>query len=656
MDPASWNKLKDLIFDALQQAPSDREAYLRERCADPALRESAMAMLRSYVDNADALGSLQSEAPSSSDGFEDADELDDLQPGTRVGSYVIIDRVGDGGMGRVFVARDQELRRKVALKCLLSGGANPASERARIVHEARAAAAISHANVATVHHVLEHGTRAFMVMEFVEGETLAARLKRERLPFDRVLTIGRQLSAALAAAHARNVIHRDLKPANVQMTTDGSVKVLDFGIAQAFHTASSASSHAATTSGLSVPPGLRDAGTPTYMAPEQLLGHGVDERSDIFSLGVVMFEMATGRRPFAGSSKFEIVQAQARGAARVDAVDPAVPHLLADVIEKAIALDAQDRYQSAAEMGRALDAVSAAVAPRTAAADEPIRKWTTRVLTSAMVVLFGLLFVGGTRIWGFNNTFGRTGSFARFGAEPLWTYPRWAIPGTVGKLVVGTLLMLMVLVVRGLARAVGALAPEAAARARAAVSRIIPAGDAAAGVLAYGLAAIAIVVLVGVWWDHRPLINAWMVSFNSAPLEMFDPIRESRFERFTYHIHLTVAIFGLGYGFYKVLELQRQRGTSDGALALITLGGVIAVLVVMNEAPYKALNDRDFERVEYAGERCYITGESGGEFLVLCPNVDPPRNRVVRGDDPQLKRPGAIENLFRGVNAARLHH
>jgi serine/threonine-protein kinase len=241
-------------------------------------------------------------------------------------------------MGRVFLGSDPRLRRKVALKCVmrsLPGG----ERRLQILHEARAAAGIMHPNVATIHDVVEHDGRAFIVMEYVEGESLAARLKRERLPIGRAVAIGRQLASALAAAHACGVVHRDLKPGNVHFATDGSVKVLDFGIA-----------NAPTAHG-------PQPGTPPYMSPEQLLGQGVDERSDIYSLGVVLFEMATGRRPHLETEAGELVAAVVHGAPRADAIDPRVPKPLADIIAMALAVDVESRYRSATEIAAALQSL-----------------------------------------------------------------------------------------------------------------------------------------------------------------------------------------------------------------------------------------------------------------------------------------------------------
>ena len=212
-----------------------------------------------------------------------------LTPGSSVGPYVVVERLGHGGMGEVFLARDTRLQRKVALK-YLRADVDTVDAHAVLLREARALAKINHPNIAAIHDVIEDGGRAFIVMEYVEGESLAAKVIRERVPIDAVIAIGRQIAAGLGAAHAAGVIHRDLKPSNVQLTPSGVVKILDFGIAKiTISIASAQSSAGGNTSDI----GAR-AGTPAYMSPEQKLARPVDERSDIYSLGLVLLEMAAG--------------------------------------------------------------------------------------------------------------------------------------------------------------------------------------------------------------------------------------------------------------------------------------------------------------------------------------------------------------------------
>ena len=277
-------------------------------------------------------------------------------PGARIGPYVLLERLGAGGMGEVFLARDTRLQRKVALKCLFPSGEGAEGDvaRSRILREARAAARINHPNVASIHDVFEDRGRAFIVMEYVEGGSLHDAVAAGALDPRRVIAIGRQLTAAVAAAHAQGVIHRDLKPANIQLTREGSVKVLDFGVAK-----TSASLLTTATADPETPAPARVgrlAGTPAYMAPEQALGLTVDERADVYGLGVVLFEMATGRRPDP-PALFDLAMGVAPHPPRADALNPAVPRALADVIERALQRQPSDRFQSATDLDAALLAI-----------------------------------------------------------------------------------------------------------------------------------------------------------------------------------------------------------------------------------------------------------------------------------------------------------
>jgi Tol biopolymer transport system component len=221
-----------------------------------------------------------------------------LGPGSRVGSYEIIDWIGAGGMGEVYRARDPRLQRDVAIKVLSGAFASDPGRLARFEREAQTLASMNHPNIAQIHGVTEGP--AALVMEFVEGEDLAQRLSRERIPLREALQIARQIAGALEAAHARGVIHRDLKPANVRLTRTGQVKVLDFGLAKSDSAPSADGSDATLTSSLTIPGTI--LGTAAYMSPEQARGRDVDARTDIWALGCVLFEMITGRRAFGGAT------------------------------------------------------------------------------------------------------------------------------------------------------------------------------------------------------------------------------------------------------------------------------------------------------------------------------------------------------------------
>ncbi|HYM21894.1 MAG TPA: tetratricopeptide repeat protein [Vicinamibacterales bacterium] len=305
--------------------------------------------------------------------------------GSSVGPYQILDKLGVGGMGEVFLGHDPRLQRRVALKCL---AAPPGAVGDRILREARAAARLNHPNIAGVYDVIEHDDRTFIVMEYVEGESLAARLRRGLPPVDEVRAIGRQLASALAAAHAQGVIHRDLKPANVMIARDGTIKVLDFGVAKLSAPAAGtedATGHVAPESTLQGNPG-----TPVYMSPEQLFDRPIDGRSDLYSAGVILFEMVTGRRPYAATGAVSLALAMSKSPAPAPrSVTPSTPADLDAVIARALEREPDHRFQSAREMEAALTTTSernTAIASLTRSPH--FARWvTTGVLAVLAVVL-----------------------------------------------------------------------------------------------------------------------------------------------------------------------------------------------------------------------------------------------------------------------------
>ncbi len=275
-----------------------------------------------------------------------------LRVGQRLAHYRIGERLGAGGMGDVYRGRDEQLDRDVAVKVLLADQAGNDRASARLLREARAAASLNHPHICIVHEVGEADGRPYIAMELVEGQLLSARLATGPVPPALVVRFGVQLAAALEHAHERGVIHRDLKCANVMITPDDRVKVLDFGLAKR---AGPAPADAATRSAATLTQPGTIAGTLVYMAPEQLRGRSSDARSDLWALGVVLFEMAAGARPFRGDSAFEVSAAifHERPAPLPAAVSPA----LASVIERCLEKDPARRYQQAREVRAALEAI-----------------------------------------------------------------------------------------------------------------------------------------------------------------------------------------------------------------------------------------------------------------------------------------------------------
>ena len=227
--------------------------------------------------------------------------------GQTISHYLIIGKLGSGGMGEVYLAEDQRLSRKVAIKFLPADVATDERARQRLLREAKTAATLDHPNICAIYEVGQHDSHSFIVLQYIEGETLAARLKRQRPDLREVLAIAGQVADALGEAHARGIIHRDIKPENIMLTTRGQVKVLDFGLAKTLRDPGILESDAQTGSMLSIPGMVM--GTVPYMSPEQVRGEDLDGRSDIFSFGTLLYEMLSGQRPFEAKSTAEVISA-----------------------------------------------------------------------------------------------------------------------------------------------------------------------------------------------------------------------------------------------------------------------------------------------------------------------------------------------------------
>ena len=284
-----------------------------------------------------------------------------LPPGTRLGPYEIVDPIGSGGMGDVYRARDTRLDRDVAVKVLPERVARDAEARMRFEREAKAVAALTHPNILAIHDYGSEGGSAFSVTELLEGETLRRRINAGPIPWRKAAEIGAAIADGLAAAHAKGIIHRDLKPENIFLTTDGRVKILDFGIAQLVRSdpppAEDVDPTALPTAPMKTEPGSV-IGTAGYMAPEQLRGETVDARTDIFSLGALLYEMTTGRPAFIRGTVIESLSAILTENPDVFTVsEKLIPYELARVIQRCLEKKREERFQSARDLAFALRAV-----------------------------------------------------------------------------------------------------------------------------------------------------------------------------------------------------------------------------------------------------------------------------------------------------------
>jgi serine/threonine protein kinase len=321
-----YDAASEIVIAALDLAGVARAELVDERCrGDEALKAEVQSLLAAHE---------------RSGGF--------LEQPLSIGPYKIIRLLGEGGMGRVYLAEDTRLGRKVALKAIAKRIAHDEKSRERLRREAQIAAALAHPNIAIVYALEEIDGDLFIVSEYIQGETLRDAIDRGPMPLEDVLSIGRQLATALAAAHDAGVIHRDLKPENVMRTPDGAVKILDFGLAKATGT----NEAVATADAVHLTAAGAVFGTPAYMSPEQLRGEPGGRASDIFALGIVLAEIS-GAHPFGGRGASTL--------AKILTAEPdlgGVPAALRPVVAGCVAKISEERYRSAHEVRAALDTVA----------------------------------------------------------------------------------------------------------------------------------------------------------------------------------------------------------------------------------------------------------------------------------------------------------
>jgi Tol biopolymer transport system component/tRNA A-37 threonylcarbamoyl transferase component Bud32 len=362
--PGDWSRMRELFDAALALPAEQRSEYLSAQCGENhALRDELRKLLDSHEAFPDFLEPEAAGAVAPGRGF-------DALEGRRLGPYQVLARVGAGGMGEVYKCRDTRLQRTVAIKILSARIAGDPAFRARFQREAQAVAALNDPHICTLYDVGQHAPDDagaplhYLVMEYVEGETLASRLTRGRLPIEQSIAIGRQIATALDRAHRAGIVHRDLKPGNVMLTKRG-IKLLDFGLAKAERAEPAAAG--LTETGIVL-------GTLNYMAPEQLASQPTDVRTDIFSLGVVLSEMFTGRTEFVGAGR------------------PSIDR----VIRKCVARDPDERWQSAGDLATQLQWL----AEEQDEPNRPVASGPSRSPLAMLAAAAALLAIGGVASWG----------------------------------------------------------------------------------------------------------------------------------------------------------------------------------------------------------------------------------------------------------------
>jgi serine/threonine protein kinase/Tfp pilus assembly protein PilF len=382
-----WRQIETLFHAAHQKTAEERTRLLDEACTtDPALRREVESLLA----NEDLASGFLESAPGVTAPYP-AREI--VAAGTAIGRYIVGELLGEGGMGEVYQAHDNRLDRHVAIKFLPRAMAEDSVALERFEREARAASALNHPNICTVHDVGEYRVgdnrgRPFLVMELLEGQSLKDRIAGKQLPLSELASITRQVCAALHTAHAKGIVHRDIKPANIFVTQGGQVKILDFGLAKRgadVLAVSQATPRPEGSTALSVAGMVM--GTLAYMSPEQAVGEEVDARTDIFSLGVVLYEMATGQPPFRGKTPAGILGSILTEApAKPSAVNAAIPAKLERVILKVLEKDRESRYQSVAELADGLEEWQKSEA---ASATQRTRRWMLAAAGAGVASLAG---------------------------------------------------------------------------------------------------------------------------------------------------------------------------------------------------------------------------------------------------------------------------
>jgi serine/threonine protein kinase len=347
MTPERWQKVKGIFQSALDRAPGERSAFLANACGgDEPLRKEVESLIASHEKDGSFIDSPAYEAAA---GMLASDP--ELTVGQTIGHYEILSTLGKGGMGEVYLAQDIKLSRKVALKVLPGAFTQDQERLRRFEQEARATSALNHPNILTIFEIGEADGRHYIAAEFIEGETLGQRIAVGPLKLGETLDIAEQIASALSAAHGAGIVHRDVKPENIMIRRDGIVKVLDFGLAKLAQIQSGRSGPDDSTRALvKTSPGVV-MGTVAYMSPEQARGLALDARTDIWSLGVVIYEMLTGSAPFSGATSSDtLVSILEREPRSLNTFSPAIPEALEWIVTKCLTKDCDDRYQTAREM------------------------------------------------------------------------------------------------------------------------------------------------------------------------------------------------------------------------------------------------------------------------------------------------------------------
>ena len=634
-----WRQLEPVLTQAVVLPEADRNALLETAGVNDALRREIQYILNRCV------------APPTTGGVSDtlvratstphsAATTPVLGPGDTLDGrrYVVVRQIGRGGMGSVYLANDTELGTLVALKVVASNE--------RLLTEARRAAVCSsHPNVVTIHNVLRTEFNgqplSVLVMEYVPG-TPAKQLLLEG-PVDpvRALRWARDVADAIAFAHEQQVLHCDLKPGNVIITHDERAKVLDFGISRPTFDAGSGPL----------------IGTLPYMAPEQLDAGEFTEAGDIYSLGVMLFELVAGRRPFEGDHAALRVQIAMTPPPRLSELVPGVPPALDAAIERALAKKPAERFRSARSFQRALEEVRTAEMHRQAAPIvisavplEPRRSSVRNLVVTvglAAAAVLGVVALGALTSAGYNTTLERSG----FVEESVWDWLTWGRRTSVPPFII----LVMMLAGLALANVVRWVATSASASLRRVDGRMWESlallqrrlGLEEVTELASGALLVSGIALAAALWHFAPLILAAQGFISQAPVERLALLAADNVaEHSSYRVTFTFLTLLSAAVWYPVVQQVRRGARAPWALMTGGAAILLTALILLHH-PYRLMNFRTtYEVVGWNGTDCYLIGRRPLDLLLFCPDL-PSRRNQIKVSDPTLVRTGRTEtNLF----------
>ena len=677
MTPQDWQRARRVLQVALTCQPEDRRRAIAEQCGDnPHLRRQIEALLASYDDSTDLDAFLDSRRHAdtlsppigSLDQTRTADSLDlaraDPAPRAIAGAqrwaeFALLEEIGEGAFGVVYRAWDSSLNREIALK-IIDIRKLPDTANHALLREGQMLARVHHHNVVTVYRAERIGQQVGLAMEYIHGRTLSNLVAQHGpLNAQEASLIGGALCDALAAVHRGGLVHRDVKASNVMRESGGRIVLMDFGAGRELLREDGTRS--------------RVLGTPAYMPPEVLRGRNPTASADIYSLGVLLFFLVTGRYPVEGSG-FEEVLANHDEGLRLSLRDVRgdLPEAFVSLLERATEADPTKRPRSAGAFKRELiDSVPGAprhkvdhkpgtreTRPRTA------RRWgqvgfTQRIALSLVCGVLLLVALGFLTTQEFNSVLGRSGAFST--ESPLGIL-RWGANSLLAPTIYAALIVVLFNVAVFVFRFTGRVIPPVQ---RAAVglkeTTATWARDKAIDEpndLLRGLAVLGLLVLVVILWNFLPLLKAFTLKIDQAPsadLAILGGVASNTNDtgyKFLYRRLLELDLLLLGVGLMGVLRLRRRRGIPLMPSAVISVIAVMGLVLVFLVGPWRLMFHSKFRQATWNGESCFVLSERDDEVLLHCPQRAADRNQIVRANDPGLRIDGPIAWLFDAHQAA----